>query len=116
MNRKEPNLCVRFKLADRARVQITAAEQNLPISTWVRETILVRAERVLSRKQVPPLVEFTRPKQDSEQICIRFRESDWSKIKRAAAIEKCLPSTWIRAVVVNAIAGDTTEKKRKPAA
>jgi hypothetical protein len=98
-------LCVRFNTGDLARITQAATGDGLARSVWIREIALARANLVLGKTVLKPLVLDPTKRGPGEQICIRFRPADWLLIVRASHKEGCVPSPWIRALVMQRVVG-----------
>lgn len=99
-------LCIRFKKGDLVSVQTTAAEAGVKeLSVWIRGVAVARAGKALGGEKVEALgaILHETAKGSGEQICVRFRPSEYDAINKAALRDRALPTTWIRAVVVQAV-------------
>jgi len=94
-----PVLCVRFTRTDYLRANALAAKESMPLSAWMRDVALTRAHQVISKLKVQPLPKAV---PGTEQVCIRFRPTDYTAVRKAAATESTILSAWIRAAVVQA--------------
>lgn len=97
-------LCIRFHPEDMTRIQGLAARDGLGQSVWIREVALARAYLLVEGEPVEPLnVTPPRIKGPGVQVCIRFRPDDWRLIRKASHQEQVLPSSWIRAAVMQKV-------------
>lgn len=106
----ETPLCIRFKTGELAYVHKAAARANQTRSEWVRENVFKRVERVLDGLKVEVL-QYETAHGNGEQICIRFRPDEYTRVRRAAAKENAAVSPWIRACVMKEIGRDARAPK-----
>ena len=105
-----PPFCVRFRIGDLRLVKRVARKElattheigELHPSTWVRQVVLERTTKVLNGDKVSPLTYMgTTADGEGEQICLRFKPSDYVRVRSAAMKEaNSLPSPWVRAIVM----------------
>jgi hypothetical protein len=95
-------LCVRFPSRELALALKLAATDDLPASAWIREVVMMRAQRIVDGEPCAPL-RFGKPYGSSNQICIRFRLREWELVRQACFKENALPSPWIRAEVMRRV-------------
>jgi len=95
-------LCIRFKKGTSEKVREIASQNGLRVSTWIKRLVFNRVERVLDHKDVS-ILEYTTAEGYGDQICIRLSKEEMLEIRRAAIIEKSMPSPWIRAIVMENI-------------
>ncbi len=97
-------LSLRFKPVDVRRIVKAATHAGMLRTKWIIEVALARAERVLENGSIEfrsNPIEYTTAGGYGRSVSLIIPISDFSRIKRAAAKERALPSPWIRAAVLS---------------
>lgn len=121
---KSDQLHVRFEAGIPARLTKLAAELGQRRTEWMRSTVFWRVERLLDQKlSMSPLSCPTPADGLGEGIVLRLRPADLKRLERAAEEEGALPSTYVRAICMealeasclapDAIGGPRIKKRRK---